>query len=91
MCYEKHMLDHALNVIEPLTVREYEVLRLAAYGLTNKAIARQLVIVERTVQCHLTAVFGKLGVETRLQAVILSLFYGLLDLTEIVVHHDAPE
>jgi predicted ATPase/DNA-binding CsgD family transcriptional regulator len=48
-----------------LTVRELEVLRLVAHGLTDAQIARQLVISPRTVNTHLVAIFGKIQVSSR--------------------------
>jgi DNA-binding NarL/FixJ family response regulator len=44
-----------------LTQREREVLALVAEGLSNRAIARQLFVVERTVEAHVTSIFLKLG------------------------------
>jgi ATP/maltotriose-dependent transcriptional regulator MalT len=51
-----------------LTARELEVLRLVAAGATNKAIAAELVLSERTVDRHVSNIFGKLGVKTRAAA-----------------------
>jgi DNA-binding NarL/FixJ family response regulator len=48
-----------------LTAREGEVLRLVASGQTNKAIAAQLVISEKTVERHVSGIFLKLGVSSR--------------------------
>ena len=48
-----------------LTAREVEVLRLVAQGMTNEQVAEQLVISPRTVNTHLTSIFGKIGVSTR--------------------------
>jgi DNA-binding NarL/FixJ family response regulator len=62
----------------PLSAREREVLRLVAQGLSSKAIGRQLFISERTVAQHLTAVFNKLGVKTRAQAVGVAAQHGFL-------------
>jgi len=62
--------------VEPLTQREIEILRLAAGGLTNKAIGRQLDISERTVQGHLAHVYGKLSVTSRTEAVTEALKRG---------------
>jgi DNA-binding NarL/FixJ family response regulator len=42
-----------------------EVLRLVAQGLTNEQVAEQLVISPRTVNTHLTSIYGKIGVTTR--------------------------
>jgi DNA-binding CsgD family transcriptional regulator len=48
-----------------LTAREVEVLRLVAQGLTNKQVAEQLFIARRTVNSHLTNIYGKIGVSSR--------------------------
>jgi predicted ATPase/DNA-binding CsgD family transcriptional regulator/transcriptional regulator with XRE-family HTH domain len=61
-----------------LTTREREVLRLVTQGLSSKAIGRQLFISERTVSQHLTAIFNKLGVNTRAQAAVVATQRGLL-------------
>jgi DNA-binding NarL/FixJ family response regulator len=52
----------------PLTTRELEILRLAAQGHTNSAIARQLWVTEQTVKFHLSNTYRKLGVANRTQA-----------------------
>jgi ATP/maltotriose-dependent transcriptional regulator MalT len=51
-----------------LSPRELEVLRLLATGATNRAIAEQLVLSERTVDRHVSNIFGKLGVSSRAAA-----------------------
>ena len=51
-----------------LTVREVEVLRLLAQGLTYAQIAEALVISRRTVNAHLTSIYSKLGVHSRAEA-----------------------
>jgi LuxR family maltose regulon positive regulatory protein len=56
-------------LVEPLSSREFEVLRLVAAGLRNREIAEQLVISVATVKRHITNIHGKLGVEHRTQAV----------------------
>jgi DNA-binding NarL/FixJ family response regulator len=63
---------------EELSARELEVLALIAQGASNKRIARQLRIAERTVKAHVTSVFQKLVVDTRAQAVAVALRRGLL-------------
>jgi LuxR family maltose regulon positive regulatory protein len=57
---------------ETLTSREVEVLRLIAAGASNRGIAEQLVISERTVKTHITHILGKLGVSSRTQAAALA-------------------
>lgn len=58
------------EIIEPLTDRELEVLRLAAQGLGNKQIGAALKISDRTVQGHLANIYEKLHVATRTEAVL---------------------
>jgi DNA-binding NarL/FixJ family response regulator len=62
----------------PLTPRELDMLRAAARGLGNKQIADELGISARTVQTHLTRVFGKLGVSSRTEAVLEAMKLGLV-------------
>jgi LuxR family maltose regulon positive regulatory protein len=57
------------SLVEPLTAREIEVLRLIAEGASNDEIAAQLVIAVTTVKKHVSNIFGKLGVNSRTQAV----------------------
>ena len=62
--------------VESLTPREAEVIKLAARGYTNKAIAAHLSISDRTVQGHLANIFGKLHVTTRTEAVMRAVSLG---------------
>ena len=57
------------TVPEPLTAREQQVLQLIAAGLTNHEIAEKLVLSAETVKKHTGNIFGKLGVNSRTQAV----------------------
>jgi len=75
--------DERRGGVEPLTEREHEVLRLAARGLSNKAIAREISISTRTVQVHLSRIFGKLGVASRTEAVIHGLRQGWFRLEDL--------
>jgi DNA-binding NarL/FixJ family response regulator len=61
-----------------LSVRETEVLRLVAAGLTNADIGRRLFISEATVKTHLLRVFNKLDVADRTAAVTTAMRHGLL-------------
>jgi LuxR family maltose regulon positive regulatory protein len=58
------------SLVEPLSARELEVLRLVVAGLSNSEIADELVIALSTVKSHINRIYGKLGVENRTQAVI---------------------
>ena len=63
---------------EPLTPRESEVLEMLANGLTNKEIAARLAISEHTAKFHVASILGKLGAETRTEAVTLGIRRGLV-------------
>ena len=66
------------RIVEPLTDRELDVLRLAAKGFTNKAIGVQLTISDRTVQGHLAHIFAKLQANSRTEAVMRGVALGLI-------------
>ncbi len=70
------------TALDQLTERELEVLRLAAKGMTNRQIARELVLSVRTVQAHLSNVFSKMGVGSRTEAVLHALRKGWLTLED---------
>jgi NarL family two-component system response regulator LiaR len=67
-----------------LSPREIEMLKLGAKGLSNKQIAEQLFVSERTVQSVFTSLFGKLGVASRLEAVLKALKEGWLTMDDIL-------
>ncbi len=73
-------LDH-----QALTERETEILKFAARGLSNKEIAFELSISPRTIQSHLSSVFGKLGVASRTQAVVAALQRGIITKEDVEV------
>lgn len=66
-------------MLEPPTAREQEVLAELAQGRTNAEIARQLGISERTVRFHMENLFGRLGVENRVEAVMKAMQVGWLE------------
>jgi NarL family two-component system response regulator LiaR len=76
---EKHS---PYNGTEQLTERELEVLRLAAMGMSNREISRELDISVRTVQTHLSNIFHKMGVGSRTEAVMNGLRKGLIALED---------
>lgn len=57
-----------MNYVEPLTPREQEVFALVTQGYTNQEIAELLFISTNTVQNHVRSILGKLGVQSRIQA-----------------------
>ncbi|HEY3344063.1 MAG TPA: response regulator transcription factor [Anaerolineaceae bacterium] len=75
-----HLPGRAGGLPESLTEREMEVLRQAALGRSNKAIAGALSISPQTVQVHLRNIFGKLGVSSRSEATALGLSRGWIRL-----------
>lgn len=66
------------NVVDSLTERENEVLKLVAEGRTNGEIADALVVAEQTVKSHVSRIFAKIGVRDRAQAVIFSYEHALV-------------
>jgi DNA-binding CsgD family transcriptional regulator len=67
------------GLVEPLTLRELDVLRLAARGASNDEIGRHLYVSRNTVKSHLAHAYGKLGAHNRAQAIAAGLNEGLLD------------
>lgn len=65
---------------EPLTPREQEVLTLLSQGLSNRQISGRLYISEHTVKFHISALYSKLAVSTRAEAVSRGARYGLISL-----------
>ncbi len=66
-------------MIDPLSEREQEVLRLIAEGQSNQQIAQTLVVAESTIKTHLNNIYAKLNVNSRLQALTKAYTYGLLE------------
>jgi DNA-binding NarL/FixJ family response regulator len=68
--------------VEQLSSREIEVLELASRGLRNKAIAEKLGISTRTVEGHFNSIFAKLGVSSRMAAILEAISRHLVTLSE---------
>ena len=67
---------------EPLTERELDVLRYVARGLSNQAIADQLIVSERTVRTHISNILSKLHLANRTQAALYALRQGFATLDD---------
>lgn len=65
--------------VEPLTLREIEVLTLVAQGANNQTIADKLFVKQVTVKTHLNSIFKKLKVKSRTQAVLLAMQMNLIN------------
>ena len=70
---------HRTGLVDPLTERELEVLRLLAAGHSNAGMAAQLFVERSTVKTHLIHVYSKLGVHSRTQAVARARELGLVE------------
>lgn len=72
--------DHQKRrIIEQLSVREKQILQALANGLTDKEIAEQLRISIKTERRHMTSIFLKLGVDSRLQALLMAIRCGIVE------------
>lgn len=68
----------AVELAEALSARELEALHYLAEGLSNKEIARNMAISENTVKFHVNAILGKLGAQSRTEAVVRATRAGLI-------------
>jgi DNA-binding NarL/FixJ family response regulator len=71
-------VDASSRVVEELTTRELEVLRLLAQGLDNSEIAKQLYLSPTTVKRHISGVFAKVGAANRVEAAIWAVRAGVI-------------
>jgi DNA-binding NarL/FixJ family response regulator len=69
----------ASAILEELTQRELEILRLMARGLNNAEIAEQLILGQATVKTHVANILRKVGVRDRVQAVVLAYEHGIVE------------
>jgi DNA-binding NarL/FixJ family response regulator len=74
---DKKTLAHT-KLLDPLSEREAEILKLLAQGMSNREIAETLFITEGTAKNHISNIFSKLGVRDRTQAVLRAQEMGLV-------------
>jgi DNA-binding NarL/FixJ family response regulator len=72
-----------MTTLSNLTSRELEILQLMLTGYTNKAIAMEISISEKTVEFHVAKIYAKIGVRTRLMAGIWAMQHGIAKTGEI--------
>jgi two-component system nitrate/nitrite response regulator NarL len=68
-----------MTTLSDLTSRELEILQLVLEGYTNKGIAAEIYISEKTVEFHLDHIYDKIGVRTRLMAGVWAMQQGILE------------
>jgi two-component system, NarL family, response regulator DevR len=78
---QRDMDYEAQRAIEKLTPREREVLQALAEGLSDKEIAERLHIGVGTVRNHIVSIFGKLGMHSRLQALVFAVRHGVVEIS----------
>ncbi|MER5872375.1 LuxR C-terminal-related transcriptional regulator [Streptomyces sp. NPDC002044] len=78
-----HRWHEEVAKVTLLSDREFQVFRLLGNGSSNRGIARNLRITERTAKAHMSQIMAKLGVESRLQAGLVSYTYQLAILYDI--------
>src|SRR5260221_10818819 len=78
------------SVRDQLTLREREILRLMADGLSNQDIAARLFVTIGTVKWYLKQIYSKLQVGSRTQAIALAHTAGLLEAKPATIEHAAP-
>jgi DNA-binding NarL/FixJ family response regulator len=84
----KNTLRHSAKPLitlahEGFSIREIEILRLTARGLSNKEVADELFLSQRTIKSYLVSIFRKLQVSSRTEAVVSCLRSGLLTLDDL--------
>lgn len=82
--YSDQLVDAKKNIHQRLTRREMDVMQALLRGYSNKEIARELVISERTVQTHLSNIFSKMDVNSRTEAVLVAMRDGWIAAQPVV-------
>ncbi len=73
-------VSEPMRPVEDLTPRELQILQLVAEGSSNKSIAAVLHISEHTVKFHVNSILGKMGAQSRTQAVTMATRMGMMRL-----------
>jgi len=71
-------VDNTLNLLDPLSKREIDVLQQMAYGRRNQEIANIFHVSNNTIKTHVHRILQKLGVEDRTQAVVIAIRRGIV-------------
>jgi len=77
--FQRDQEYEASQAIAQLTARENEVLQVLAEGLDSKEIADRLHISSKTESNHMSSILNKLGLHSRLQALVFALRYGMVE------------
>jgi DNA-binding NarL/FixJ family response regulator len=77
--YRDRLAEGELEDTDPLTPRETEVVKLIAEGQTNREIAAELVISDKTVERHRPNILGKLGMRDRVELTRYAIRRGLVE------------
>ena len=86
----RHLVQRPLEPRGRITRRQVAILRLAANGNTNRAIARHLGVGEETIKTQLQVAYRKLRAKDRTQAVAVALRVGLLSMADVVLPPGLP-
>lgn len=73
--------DQAAEIVESLTLREHEILNLLVEGYTNRQIAQKLFVELPTIKWHISNIYKKLGVRSRVQAILRARELNLISST----------
>ncbi len=79
---EQSAVSEPSLALDPLTIREREVVVLLGQGLSNRQVAETLVVSERTAEAHVTHILTKLGLHSRAQIAVWAAQHGLLGASE---------
>lgn len=78
MTHQRRNKTNTAAALVTLTRREKQIIRLVARGLSNKSVARLLVISDSTVEFHLRRIYRKWGVRNRTSAVVVAIRHGVI-------------